>query len=255
MSLSALIVVHNEEATLEDCIASVRFADEILVVLDKCTDGSKAIAERLGCRLIEGAWEIEGDRRNAGIEACTGAWILEIDADERVSAELAAEISAAISTEAGDWIKIPFKNYVGNRFVRYGWGASFGVSQKACLFRKSAKRWGRERVHPSLIFSGQPGLPLTQCMVHHIDRNISDMVLRLDRYSTARAPDLRETGNIGSLRHNVMRFFGRFYKCYFRRKGYREGVLGLMIAVFAGLYPLLSYAKAHIDEKAGGSVS
>ena len=81
MKLSALIVVHNEESALEDCIASAHFADEIVVVLDKCTDGSKAIVERLGCRLIEGAWEIEGARRNAGIDACSGDWILEVDAD------------------------------------------------------------------------------------------------------------------------------------------------------------------------------
>ncbi|MCS6853800.1 MAG: glycosyltransferase, partial [Elioraea sp.] len=82
--LSALVVARNEEARLGDCLASLRFADEIVVVLDRTTDRSADIARGVGARVLEGAWEIEGDRRNAGLAACTGDWILEIDADERV---------------------------------------------------------------------------------------------------------------------------------------------------------------------------
>src|SRR3546814_2057610 len=79
--LSALVVAHDEEARLADCLDALRFADEIVVVLDRCTDGSKAIAARYTDRLVEGAWPIEGERRNAGIAACTGDWIFEVDAD------------------------------------------------------------------------------------------------------------------------------------------------------------------------------
>ena len=72
--LSALVVAHNEEDQLADCLEQLDFADEIVVVLDKCTDGSKEIAARFTDRLVEGSWEIEGDRRNKGIEACDGEW-------------------------------------------------------------------------------------------------------------------------------------------------------------------------------------
>ena len=79
--LSALVTVHNEEAQLAECLERLRFADEIVVVLDKCTDGSKEIASRFTGRLVEGAWDKEGERRNDGIAACSGVWIVEIDAD------------------------------------------------------------------------------------------------------------------------------------------------------------------------------
>src|ERR1044071_4364751 len=94
--LSALVVARNEAHQLAACIETVRFADEIVVVLDRCTDDSKAIAERLAHKVIEGAWEIEGTRRNLGLDACSGEWILEVDADERVPPELAAEVRATV---------------------------------------------------------------------------------------------------------------------------------------------------------------
>jgi len=77
-----------------------------------------------------------------------------------------------------------------------------------------------------------------------VDRDISDMIKRLNSYSTARANDLIDSGDIGSMANNVRRFFSRFFKCYVSRKGYREGGLGLLIAICAGLFPLLSYIKA-----------
>ena len=86
-------------------------------------------------------------------------------------------------------------------------------------------------------------------MDHYVDRDISDMIARLDRYTTARARDLRESGDIGSLGHNIRRIFSRFYKCFVARKGYREGVWGFLIALFAGLYPILSYLKARLEDE------
>ena len=87
--LSALVVARNEEGQLAACLEALRFADEIVVVLDRSTDGSRAIASRYTQKIIEGAWEVEGARRNTGIDACSGNWILEVDADERVTPELA----------------------------------------------------------------------------------------------------------------------------------------------------------------------
>lgn len=248
VKLSAVISVYNEEAQLSDCLERLVFADEIVVALDKCTDGSKAIAERFTDRIIEGNWAIEGERRNAAIDACSGDWIFEVDADERVPDALAGEIRATIETTTFDWHEILVDNYIGGRLVRHGWGASFGKAAYPGLFRKGVKRWGDQRVHPRLEWSGRKGPMLKARLEHYVDRDISDMIRRLDSYSTARACDLRESGDIGNMPSNIRRLFSRFVKCYVFRKGYREGGYGLTIALFAGMFPLLSYLKARLEK-------
>lgn len=246
--LSALVVAHNEEAQIAACLDTLTFADEIVVVLDRCTDGTKDIAARYTGRLVEGGWEIEGDRRNTGLDACAGDWILEVDCDERVTEALAAEIRDTVATVKDGYFLIPFDNYVGDRLVRYGWGAYWGVSAKPGLFRKSCKRWGAQRVHPSLTLKG-PEERLTQPMIHLVDRDISSMIQRLDRYTTARAADLRQSGQPGSLSRNLRRIVSRFLKCYIGRRGYREGRYGFLIALLAALYPILSYLKATLEDE------
>jgi glycosyltransferase involved in cell wall biosynthesis len=248
--LSVLVVAHNEERELADCLSTLTFADEIVVVLDRCIDRSAEIARRFTSCIIEGAWEIEGPRRNTGIEACTGDWILEIDADERVSPQLAAEVRSAIAKAPYGYFLIPYDNYIGRRCVRYGWGAGWGVSATVRLFAKGAKRWGDQRIHPAVTFAGQR-MELHERMIHYVDRDISDMLARLDRYTTARAADMREHDQIGSFSDNVRRMFSRFFKCYVGRKGYREGRYGFLIALMAGLYPLLSHLKARENEPDG----
>jgi glycosyltransferase involved in cell wall biosynthesis len=245
--LSLLVVVHNEENQLEDCLKALGFADERVVVLDRCTDGSKAIAGSYAERLLEGAWEREGPRRNAGIEACRGQWIFEVDADERVSEALGQEIRHVVQTSTFDWHEVAVDNYIGDRLVRWGWGGSFGTTAVPRLFRKGAKAWGTQHIHPSLVWHGQKGPRLQHALRHYVDRNISEMIGRLDRYTTAHARDLRENGHPGSLMANVRRMFTRFFKCYVGRRGYREGKWGFLIALFAGFYPLLSYLKATLE--------
>lgn len=245
--LSALVVAHNEEEHLDACLAALSFADELVVVLDKCSDGSKAIAGKYTDRLIEGSWDIEGPRRHAGLDACEGDWILEVDADERVSAELAAEIRDAIGSAPFGHFLIPYDNYIGTTLVRHGWGASWGVSATVRLFSKGAKVWGQQRIHPGVQLKGER-MWLKNRMVHLVDKDISDMIHRLDRYSSARAADLRASGDIGSFANNVRRLFSRFFKCYVRRKGYKEGGYGFLIALMAGLFPLLSHLKARLED-------
>jgi len=247
LKLSAVISVHNEENQLTECLKTLEFADEIVVLLDKCTDGSAAIAQVFTDRIVHGAWPKEGARRNAGIEACTGNWVFEIDADERVPEALAKEIRRTVETSDADWHEVPVDNYIGERLIRWGWGASFGKSAYPGLFRRGVKVWGDQRVHPNLTWSGRKGAMLSNRLVHYVDRNLSDMIKRLDNYSSARARDMRDSGQIGSTANNVRRFFSRFIKCYFFRKGYREGGYGLMIAICAGLYPLLAHLKAKLE--------
>jgi glycosyltransferase involved in cell wall biosynthesis len=245
--LSALVVARDEEARLPFCLSCLGFADEIVVVLDRCDDNSRGIASRFTDRIIEGAWEREGPRRNAGIAACRGGWIVEIDADERVDAALAAELRAVATASPADWHLIPIDNYVGDHLVRWGWGASFGRSAHAGLFRRGAKIWGDGRVHPAVALTGRQGPMLSARLAHRVDRDISDMLRRLDRYTSAHAADLRESGDIGTLAHNIRRIFSRFWKCYVGRRGYREGAWGFLVALCAALYPILSYLKARLE--------
>ncbi|MBF0356411.1 MAG: glycosyltransferase family 2 protein [Alphaproteobacteria bacterium] len=249
ISLSAVVSVKNEEHQLADCLERLRFADEIVVLLDKCTDRSKEIALAFTDRVVEGDWAKEGLRRNAAIDACRGRWVLEVDADERVSDALAQEILATIKTTSFDWHEIPVDNYVGERLVRWGWGASFGKAAYPGLFKKGVKIWGDARLHPPLVWTGQKGPMLKERLLHYVDRDLSDMLRRLNSYSSARAKDLREKGETwGSTGRNLVRFLSRFFKCYVKRKGYREGGYGLMVALCAGLYPLLSHLKAKLEK-------
>lgn len=246
--LSALIVARNEEARLPDCLASVAFADEVVVVLDRSTDSSASIAAFAGAKIVEGSWELEGDRRNAGLDACSGDWILEVDADERVNAELAEAIRAAIATSTHAWHQVPVDNYVGDRLIRFGWAGSFGTTSVPRLSRKGAKRWRAQRVHPGLDWTGQEGPRIARgALVHLVDRDIADMLRRLDKYSSAKAADLLASGNIGTLRANVRRFFSRGFKSYVSRRGYREGGWGVLLALCTGAFPLLSYLKAALE--------
>jgi glycosyltransferase involved in cell wall biosynthesis len=246
--LSALVIAHDEEAQLAACLERLVAADEIVVVLDKCTDGSKDIALRFTERILEGNWTVEGARRNAGLDACTGDWVLEVDADERVPAALIEEIRSAIAGAEPGYFLVPFDNYVGDRLVRYGWGASWGVSAAPRLSARGAKRWGDQRIHPRLQLSG-PKRWLKTPIDHYVDSSISDMIQRLDRYTTARAQDLRDSGDIGGFTNNLRRMISRFFKCYVGRKGYREGHYGFLIALFAALYPMLSYLKARLERQ------
>ena len=247
VKLSALVVAHNEEDQIADCLAGLSFADEILVVLDKCTDRTKDIAVQAGAQTIEGSWEIEGPRRMAGIDACAGPWILEVDADERVPSALAEEVVQAVRDNADAHYLIPFDNYVGERLVRYGWGGSWGVSATVRLFRKGNKVWGDQRIHPKVTLTGERRW-LEERMIHHVDRDISDMIRRLDRYTTARAADMRASGSTESFGRNFRRLFTRFFKCYVRRKGYKEGYYGFLIALFAAIWPLIAWLKFRLEK-------
>lgn len=246
MKLSGLICAHNEEARLADCLRGLAsVCDEIVVVADRCTDRTQEIARAFGAVVIDGIFPLESQRKEAGVAACTGEWILEIDADEHVDPVLAAEVRSVVDANPpGDWFQVPCDNYVGDTLVRHGWGGSFGTSSVARLFRKGAKRWKAHRVHPGVTFEGRFGGVLRSPIRHKVDEDIGDMIDRLNRYTALRAADLADSGQPGELWDNVFRGFRRFYKCYVTRKGRQEGDLGFLIALMAGLYPVLSHLRA-----------
>jgi glycosyltransferase involved in cell wall biosynthesis len=249
--LSALLVAHNEEKQIADCIRSVSFADEIVVVLDRCTDGSREICDDLGVQIVEGDWPIEGDRRNAGIDACNGAWILEIDADERASKTLGAEIVVAIGSAKAGVFLIKYENHIAGRAVMHGWGAYNGVVGKHALFAKGEKHWGRGRVHPATTMGEKIGEIQTP-MTHYVYRDLSDMYARLNRYTDLAAEDMAELGSIPSSWKTLRRFFSRGFKSYVARSGYKEGWTGAALAFYSAAYPVLVHLKARERMSVGG---
>jgi hypothetical protein len=117
----------------------------------------------------------------------------------------------------------------------------------ARLYRKGTKRWGGERVHPKVIFDGPQGANLQHGLRHQFGDNVSDVVRRLDRYTDLKAQDLREHGGKTGVADNARRGLQRFWKCYVKRGGWREGRWGLLISLMAGLYPLLSALRMELD--------
>src|SRR5689334_23291291 len=187
--LSALVVARNEERQLAACLETLRFADEIVVLLDRTTDRSAEIARQCGVRVVEGAWPLEGERRTAAGAACRGQWIIEVDADERVTPGLAEEVRCVIAATPGDaYFLIPIANHIGGKLIRHGWGAYNGAAMRAALYRPGGKRWGRGRVHPPVSYTGEKRV-LTHPIDHFVDRNLSDLFRRLNSYTDAAAAD------------------------------------------------------------------
>ncbi|MDP1631641.1 MAG: glycosyltransferase family 2 protein [Caulobacter sp.] len=245
--ISALVCVHNEEDRLADCLQRLRFTDEIVVVLDRCTDGSAEIAARMADKVIVGAFPLEGPRRFAGLSQCSGDWILEIDADEFVSDALASEVRSTVETcFDADHFLLPVDNFVGSRLIRHGWGGSFGTTAVTRLYRAGVKSWKPHRVHPGVNLAGRAGGRLQNALVHLVDVDVSDMLQRLDRYTQARALDLIDRGEVGSLTGAAFRGVRRFWKCYVSRKGYLEGGWGVLIATMAALFAFLSVLRARL---------
>ncbi|OIQ65146.1 hypothetical protein GALL_532990 [mine drainage metagenome] len=112
------------------------------------------------------------------------------------------------------------------------------------LYRRGSKHWKEQRVHPGVTFDGDLAGVLKTPIVHVVDDDIADMVARLNRYTDLRALDLADAGERPGLWDNVFRGFRRFSKCYWGREGRKEGELGFLIALMAGLYPVISCLKA-----------
>src|SRR5947209_6946194 len=179
VKLSALVCAHNDEARLADCLRGLSFCDEIVVVADRCTDRSQEIARQHGARVIDGIFPLESQRKAAGVAACVGEWVLEVEPDERVDAALAYEIRAAIhSRPAGDWFDVPVANFVGETLVRRGWGSGLGDVVAPRLYRSRVKSWTARRVAPAVILEGRFAGALETPLIRQADADIGHMMAR-----------------------------------------------------------------------------
>ena len=243
--LSALVIAHNEEHNLADCLRALKFADEIIVVLDKCSDNSKQIAQSYADKIIEGSWSIEGTRRNVGLLNCNSKWILEIDADERVSKDLADEILTAIKLSKPCRFTVPIANYVGGRHIKYGWLRTLGVVERQTIHYNGYKKYHEDKqIHPTADVLGEVN-HLKNPIKHLVDKDISDMLARFNRYTNWRANDIIASDNLKKdFWPNFFSGINRFFKSFIFKQGFREGGIGFIIALLCGLYPLISFIKA-----------
>jgi glycosyltransferase involved in cell wall biosynthesis len=243
--ISAVIVAHNEEKKIEDCLKSLDFADEIVVVLDKCSDGTKKIVQKYTNKITEGSWNIEGERRNVALNLASGDWILEIDADERISKELAAEILQVTKNSNPCAFVVPIANYIGKRYVKYGWLRTLGVLERQTMHYKGLKKYHEDKeIHPTVDLNAEIKY-LKNPIIHLVDEDIADLLTRFNRYTNWRAQDIINSGNTqASLVKKITSFKLKFIKSFFTKKGYKEGWLGFLIAILAALYPIVSDLKA-----------
>jgi len=247
LKISAVIVAHNEEKKIAECLQSLYFVDEIVVVLDKCTDRTKEIVLKFTDKIIEGSWKIEGARRNVAVNNASGDWILEIDADERISPALADEILAIknLPNLKPCAFVIPIHNYVGERYVEFGWVRTLGVLGRQSMAYRGLKIYHEDKeIHPTADLNAEIKF-LKNPIIHKMDDNIFDLISRFNRYTNWRSSDMVSKGKVNcGMMKLLVGFKIRFFKSFFVKKGYKEGSLGFLIAFLAGLYPVVSYLKA-----------
>jgi len=245
VKLSALVCVQNQDVQLGECLQRLDFCDEVVVVADRCTDRSLEIARRAGARTVAGVFPFEDQRREAGLAACAGDWILEVEPDERVDSALAWEIRARLKLgAAGDYFEIPVHNYIGDDLVLRGWAGSLGQSAAVRLYRRGVKGWRRRRHVAGHVVHGRSAGALKGAIRRLAGRDVNDLVARFNRATALRAEDLADAADPGGLAQALLGGLGGFCSSYVVRRGWREGGLGLCLALLSGLYPVLSHLKA-----------
>ena len=226
-SLSIVIVAKNEAQNIVDCVRSARFADEVIVMDSGSTDGTAELARAEGARVVTTDWPGYGPQNNRGIDLASGDWFFSLDADERITPELAAEIRAAIARGDADGYRVPRSSMYCGRFMRHGgWRPDYTRR----LARKGRARFTDHILHAHLRVEGRVGT-LKQPMVHYSYRSMEAVLEKLNRYSTAGARDMASEGREGSFLKAVTHGLWAFFRTYVLRLGFLDGRWGFMLAV------------------------
>ncbi len=237
--LSVVIITKNEEKDILKCLESVQWADEIIVVDDESTDKTREIANRFTDRIFIRKMENEGWHRNWAYSQANNGWILSLDADERITKEVKKEICQRLKENSEfSAFAIPRKNFLGDYWMKFG--GEYPAAQLK-LFKKKFFRFEEVEVHPRAFLQGKCG-HLQNPLLHYTYKNFSDFLVKLDSQTTLEAKKWIKTNRKMSFRHALWRTIDRFFRKYFRKKGYRDGFIGFILAI-AGFYQIISYAK------------
>lgn len=242
MKISVVIITYNEEDRLEDALkSSLAIADELVVVDSFSTDRTLEIAEKYQARIFRNKFMDYGTQKNFAMNKAAHEWILNLDADERVS-DLLAESILRLKGQSGfdaDGFLIKRKTAYLGRWIRHsGWYPD----KKLRLFRKSQSRW-EGRIHERLVLSGKLS-QLDGEILHYTYRNISDHIQRINRYSTMQAEDIvRKNKKMLSLRLLLLPPI-TFLRFYVWKAGILDGFPGFIIALVSSWGTALKYIKA-----------
>lgn len=239
--LSAVIITKNEAGRIRECLESVAWAAEIIVVDDCSTDETVAIAKEFTDKVFTRRMDIEGKHRNYAYALASNLWILSLDADERVTPELKEEIAELLKNNPScNGYAIPRRNFIGKTWVRYG---GMYPSAQLRLFKKDKFKYDElAEVHPQ-AYMPDPRGNLKNDILHYTYRDFTDAIAKLDRQTDLEARkwfrENRKVGTFTILRKSI----DRFWRAYISKKGYKDGVPGLFLAVNSGMYQFLSFAK------------
>jgi glycosyltransferase involved in cell wall biosynthesis len=228
-TLGVAIITYNAATRLAECLQSVAFADQIVVIDGGSTDDTVAIAQTHGARvLMQSDWPGFGPQKNRALDALSTDWVLSIDADEIVSADLAASIRSTLAAPAANVYAVDRLSSFCGRWIHHsGWYPDWIPR----LFKRGAARFSDDLVHERLVFD-TPAQRLTGKLMHYSYEDFETVLRKLDTYSTAGARQRHAAGQRGSIGKAVGRGAWAFVRTYLLRRGFLDGRAGFMIAVF-----------------------
>jgi len=238
--LSVTVITKNEAADISDALTSVAFADEIIVVDSQSTDDTVAIARRFTDRVIVREWPGYIDQKNYAASIASHDWILSLDADERVTPELASEITSVLAaTPSYAAFRIPRVTFHLGRWIRTtDWYPDYQLR----LYDRRQAEWTGRYVHEAVTVRGTVGR-LRGDIQHYAYRDIADHLETIDRYTTYAARQMYESGR----RAGLMQVAGHpplaFLRNYIAKGGIRDGTAGFVISAMNAYYVMLKFAK------------
>ncbi|OGG35716.1 hypothetical protein A2363_02995 [Candidatus Gottesmanbacteria bacterium RIFOXYB1_FULL_47_11] len=240
-TLSVVVSAYNEENSLARCLSSVSFADEIIVVDNTSLDKTAQIAKKFTKNVCKKPNLLMLNiNKNYGFEKATGDWILNLDADEEIPQELAKEIQTIIRSnpaENGYWIKR--KNIIFGKWIMHG---LWWPDKQIRLFRRMKGKFPCVHIHEYIAVEGTVG-ELSEPYNHYNYETVHQYLTKIDRASTSEAISLKEI-NHEFLWYDAVRFpLSDFLKIYFAQGGYKDGLHGLVLAMFQAFYSFTVFAK------------
>jgi len=240
MKLSVCIITRNEAANIVACLRSVSFADEVVVLDSGSTDETVALARAEGARVeVSAGWPGFGAQKNRVLDMARGEWILSLDADERVTPELAAEIQAVLRASSHDAYDVPRLSSFCGRFIRHsGWWPDRVLR----LFRRGTARFSDAVVHEKVIPDGSVG-SLQAHLLHYTYPTLESALVKMNRYSSDAALAMHARGRRASLASALGHGFWTFFRIYVVRRGFLDGRHGFVLASVAAMGSFSRYAK------------
>lgn len=237
--LSVTIIAGNEEKNIRDCLESIKWADEIIVVDSESTDRTVEIAREYNATVFIKKWEGFSPQRKFALEKASHEWVLSLDADERVTPELKIEIEKILSgKDQANGYFVPRRNYfLGKHITKCFWYPDYQLR----FFKKSQTSVTDKKVHEGYIVNGTPG-HMKNDLIHHTHQNLYDTFKKVNDYSSLVAEEKAGQRRVSSgdlLLHPLAAFFNH----YISRKGYQEGIHGFMISAIHAVTNLLTYTK------------